>query len=88
MAGEPGGGFVGAIAAEKRQIDEGRDPQAHMVEPDQHPEPVVGEQAQKQDETEAAEVSGALGDVGPDRNVGPHRAVLVVPGRVRRLAQE
>ena len=38
--------LVGAVAAEKRQIDEARDAQAHVVEPDEHAQPVIGEQAE------------------------------------------
>ena len=72
----------------KDKIDQGRDPETHVVEPDQDAQPVVGEQAEEQGQAELAEVAGALGRVGADGDDRPHRAVLIVPGRVRRLAQE
>ena len=47
VADEPRRRLVRAVAAEKRQIDEGRDPEPHMVEPDEDAQPVVGEQAEE-----------------------------------------
>ena len=88
MAHETRGGFIRAIATEKRQIDEGCDPQAHMIEPNRNPQPVIRKQSEKHRQTELPEVGGALSDVGPDSDCGPNRAILVVPGRVRRLTQE
>ena len=88
VADEPRSRLVGAVAAEKGQVDQGRDPEPHMVEPDEDAKPVVGEQAEKEGQTELPEVAGALGRVGCDGDARPDRAVLIVPGRVRRLAQE
>ena len=80
--------LVGAVAAEKGQIDQGRDPQPHMVEPDEDSEPVIGEQAGEHGEAELPEVRRTLGRVRADGDARADRAVLIVPGRVRRLAQE
>ena len=59
-----------------------------MVEPDQHPEPVVGEQAQEDLQAPGAERLGRERPALVARDDGAHGAVLVVPGRVRRHAQE
>ena len=47
MAEEAPRRLVGAIAADEREIDQRRDAQAHMIEPDQHAQPVEGEQAEE-----------------------------------------
>ena len=88
MPDEARGGFIGAVGAEKRQIDERRDSQPHVVEPDEHAQPVVGQQAEEYRQAELPESGWALADVGPDRDNRSDSAVLVVPSRVRRLAQE
>jgi len=88
VADKPRGRLVGAVAAEKGQVDQGRDPEPHMVEPDQDAKPVIGEQAEKEGQTELPELAGALSRVGCDGDARPDCAVLIVPGRVRRLAQE
>src|SRR5208282_6374958 len=79
VADEPCGRLVGAVAAEKGQIDQGRDPEPHMVEPDEDAKPVVSEQAEKEGQTELTEVAGALGRVGCDGDARPDRPVLVIP---------
>ena len=61
VADEPGRGFVGAVAAEKRQIDQARHPEPHVVEPDQDAQPVVGEETGEQREAEPAEGLRVLG---------------------------
>ena len=88
VADEPRGRLVDAVTAEKGQVDQGRDPEPHMVEPDQDAKPVIGEQAEKEGQTELPELAGALSRVGCDGDARPDCAVLIVPGRVRRLAQE
>ena len=80
--------LIGAVAAEKRQIDQGRDPQPHMVEPDEDSEPVIGEKAGEHGQAELAEVRRTLGRVRADGDARADRAVLIVPGRIWRLAQE
>ena len=60
VADEPGGRFVRPVAAEKRQVDEGRDPEAHVIEPNEDAQPVIGEEAGEQREAEPAEVVRAL----------------------------
>ena len=59
-----------------------------MVEPDQHPEPVVGEQSQEDLEAPGAEVLRRQGPALQRRDAGAHRAVLIVPSGVRGHAQE
>ena len=63
---EPRRRLVGAVAAEERQVDEARDPEPHVVEPDQDAQPVVGEQPEEQDEAEPPEGLRGLGCVGAD----------------------
>ncbi len=48
--------LVGAIAADESEVDQGRDPQAHMIEPDQHTQPVVGEQTKEHGQAEIVEI--------------------------------
>ena len=66
--------FVGAIAAEEGQIDQRRDAQPHVVEPDEDAQPVVGEQAEKNRQAELAEVV-RLGRIGRHarRSCAPRR---------------
>ena len=88
VADEPRRRLVGAVAAEERQVDEARDPEPHVVEPDQDAQPVVGEEPEEQDEAESPERLRRLGRVGADDDRRADRAVLIVPARIGRLAQE
>ena len=47
VADETCGRLIRAIAAEKRQIDEARHPEPHVIEPDENAKPVIGKQAEK-----------------------------------------
>ena len=59
-----------------------------MVEPDEDSEPVIGEKAGEHGEAELSEVRRTLRRVRADGDARADRAVLIVPGRIRRLAQE
>ena len=48
--------LVGDVAADEGQVDQGRDAQAHMIEPDQDTKPVVGKQAEEQLQAPGAEL--------------------------------
>ena len=70
------------VHAEEAQVHQGRHAQAHVVQPDQDPHRVVGEQVDEDLEAPGAERLGAQRRVLEDRQHGADRAVLVVPGRL------
>jgi hypothetical protein len=88
VAQEARGLLVDHVAAHEGEVDEGRHAQPHVVEPDEHPEPIVGQEAQEELEAPGAEFAG----FEPERLNGgddrPHEAVLVVPGGIGREAEE
>ncbi len=79
---------INRVDADEGEIDQRRHPQAHVIEPDQHPQPVVGHQPQEQLQAPGAVVAGRLHELLHGSQRRAHGAVLVVPGRVRRQAQE
>ena len=80
--------FVDAVAAEEGKIDQRRHAQAHVIEPDEHAQPVVGEQADEHRHAEIAEIAGRKADLGAGRDERAHRTVLIIPRGMGGLAQE
>ncbi len=76
------------VHANERQVDQGGDPQTHVIEPDQDPQPAVGHQAQKG--LQAPFPIGGLiqAQALHGGQARAQRAVLVVPGWRRRHLEE
>ena len=88
MAGETGCRFVEPVAADEGEVHERRDPETHVIEPDQHAQPIVGQEPGEDGEAPILEAAGGQEQVRHRRGPGAHGAVLVIPGRIGRLAQE
>ena len=88
VSDEARGALVEQIAADEREVDQRRDAQAHVIEPHQHAQPVVGEQAEEDLQAPAPEVAGLEQQRVQRRDHAAHRAVLVVPGGIRRKPEE
>ena len=82
MARVARGPAIQRIAADEGEIDQGRHAQAHVVDPDQHAQPVIGKQARKGQKTPQAEILLWQGDLRAGREERADRAILIVPGRI------
>ncbi len=80
--------FIRHVAADEGQVDQRRDAQAHVIEIDQHPQPVIGEQRGEDRQAPVAELRRRQAGVHIGRDAGADQAVLIIPCRIGRDLEE
>ena len=82
------GRLVERVAADEGEVHERCDARAHVIEPHEHAQPIVREQAEEDLEAPAPEIARIEPQRVQRRDRAAHGAVLVVPGGLRESLKE